>query len=653
MAPGRRVATIASVALGLFGVCAPAAGAADFVRAPGGSFLTDSHGRRLLLHGANLVPKCGSDTHGSKAPGTPCLPGGGSSSQPGYLVTPDAADPGRRFTAADAATLARLGFRVVRLGIVWSGLEPGPKGAHPDDPAYCTQHAAGTPFPALGAADPYRQADVDAYLRKLDVTVGLLARRHIRVLIDMHQDGWGRPFANPDSAAPWMSEGAPAWATCTTGAPFGKPATWQSTYTDPAVNSALGHFWANDVSADLQGQFARVWKAVAKHYAGNDHVLGYDLFNEPSGPTLLSPPVFDRQLACAYSGSAAAPAACAAGNSQAPNSGLVPTVRSVDPDHVVFFEASVLTDFGAPTTLGAPGDLPFGGLGLSFHVYGGAPGSSTFQCDQPECGPQEQRSFDTFDSERAAMQTSQPGGPAWLLSEFGAEDYVPDVARVADAADRHLASWTYWSTLQLHDPTGGPTEGLLDEHTRRPDSKRASVLARTYALATAGTPTSQSFDPATEAYDLTYAPDPSVHAPTEIVVPVAYHYAHGYDVQVTGGRATSAPDVSLLTVASDAGAKQVIVRVRRRTAPRAGHRCTHKRRLRIVVHARRGERLLRVTVYRGHKPLRRVRHPGRRRAVVRVRVGPRPRIKLRVVVSVRRRGHVQRRVLRHSYRGCV
>ena len=34
--------------------------------------------------------------------------------------------------------------------------------------------------------------------------------------------------------------------------------------------------------ADLQGQYARVWHAVAAHYRGNPAVVGYEVVNEPN-----------------------------------------------------------------------------------------------------------------------------------------------------------------------------------------------------------------------------------------------------------------------------------------------------------------------------------------------------------------------------------
>ena len=540
-----------------------------FVRAPGGPFMTDRQGRRLELHGANLVAKCGSDTRPSKVAGTPCLPGGHG--HPNYVLTPDARDPGWRFTAHDAATLHRLGFSLVRLGVIWAGLEPGPKGARKDDPTYCAQHPPGTAYPRLGKRDPFSASKLATYLHRVDRVVHLLSRAHIRVLIDMHQDGWGRPFANPQGSPPWMAEGAPAWATCTSGFSFNKPDHWQGAYTDPAVNAALEHLWQNDVAVDLQGQFIRVWKAIARHFAPNPNVIGYELFNEPSGPEALSPAQFDRQLQCFYAGSAHAPASCAASGSQAPAQGLIPAIQSADRHHLVFYEAPVLTDFGSPETIGISEPMRFPRLGISFHDYGGVPGQSTFECSQPNCSTQENSTMANFAAERPATQTSQPGGPTWLLSEFGAEKYVPDIRHVTELADSNLLSWTYWAALQLHDPTGGPYEGLLNQRTRRPDRGRARVLARVYPLATAGTPTSQSFDPSSEAFDFTYTADPSVHAPTLISIPVGYHYRYGYSVKVVGARVISQRNAVVLRLGNKLGARTVTVHVRPRPRPHTHH----------------------------------------------------------------------------------
>ncbi len=175
---------------------------AGIVRAPGGAFLTDAFGRRLQLHGADLVAKCGGGAVATSAAGSPCV-GPASGPRLAFVFSPTASDPGRRFTGADAATLARLGLDFVRLGIIWEGLEPGPKGVGPNDPLYCGAHRSGTPFPALGKADPYNAAVLNAYLARTDRIVSLLAHAGIRVVLDMHQDAWGSAFSNGASPAPW------------------------------------------------------------------------------------------------------------------------------------------------------------------------------------------------------------------------------------------------------------------------------------------------------------------------------------------------------------------------------------------------------------------------------------------------------------------
>lgn len=192
--------------------------------------------------------------------------------------------------------------------------------------------------------------------------------------------------------------------------------------------------------------------------------------------------------------------------------------------------------------------------------------------------------MDEVTNERQLTQTHQPGGPAWMLTEFGATDYVPDVERVVELADQHLLSWTYWAALQLNDPTGSTEESLIDDSTRRVKRSEALALARTHVRAVAGTPTQQSFDPSTGAYALTYVPDPAVHADTLVFVPLTWHYPHGYDVKVAGARVVSRPDAQVMRLRNLPGAAQVTVSLtarsvsRRRGRPGSGGRVRRHRR---------------------------------------------------------------------------
>ena len=61
-----------------------------------------------------------------------------------YELYPDPKKPWN-FSSADASLMARLGFNVVRLGMTWSGLEPGTAPAN--DPAICDARRADEPAP--------------------------------------------------------------------------------------------------------------------------------------------------------------------------------------------------------------------------------------------------------------------------------------------------------------------------------------------------------------------------------------------------------------------------------------------------------------------------------------------------------------------------
>ena len=514
---------------------------AGLIRASGGRYFTDALGRRLELHGVNLVGKCGGGAVATPAAGTPCV-GPAQGPNLAYVLSPTAADPARRFTAADAHTLALLGFNIVRLGVIWEGLEPGPPGVGPNDPRYCGSHRRGTPFPSLGGADPYDAQAVQAYLARSDQIVALLSQAGIRVVIDMHQDAWGSAFFYGLGPTPWNGEGAPPWATCTNHVAFTPPTGWGSAYLARAVRMAIHHFWLNDVRGDLQGQYARVWQAVASHYSNSPDVIGYDVYNEPND-TLAKH--FDSELQCDYGGPVREPRSCALGRPDALPDGLIGAIEGADPNHLVLFEPSGGSIFGGPETIGIAEPLRFPRLALAFHVYGPA------ATQLPEVA-----------SERFRTRTKQPGGPPSIMDEFGASNHSANIARMVSLADGGNLSWVYWSALQLDDPTGAdPVEGLLDEQTHAPIPAQARALAVPYPWATAGTPGPQSFNRATRAFSFAYSVDRTLRAPTEISLP-AYTYPHGYRVTVAGATVVSAGNSPLLQLLARPSATQVAVTVR-------------------------------------------------------------------------------------------
>lgn len=177
--------------------------------------------------------------------------------------------------------LRAWGFNCLRLGVIWDGLEPQP-----------------------GAFN-------EAYLQGIDRQIELAGQHGLFVFLDMHQDLYSVLF----------SDGAPAWATLTDGAPHVTGGIWSDAYfTSPAVQAALDHFWENSPAPDgvgLQDHYARAWGILAQRYAQNPVVIGYDLMNEPFPGALaqeIQALMFAKGAEIAFSSPAAGEIGLAAGS---------------------------------------------------------------------------------------------------------------------------------------------------------------------------------------------------------------------------------------------------------------------------------------------------------------------------------------------------
>ena len=449
------------------------------IHSPGGPFLYDQKGRVVFFHGVNAVYK-----------------------HPPYELYPAPGKPWN-LSAADASLMARLGFNVVRLGMTWKGLEPGTAPAN--DPAICTPGAPHDP-------GQFNQAVLDAYLAKMKETVDLLGRFHIYTLLDMHQDVYNELFDG---------EGAPNWAVCTGGASnTDPPGRWSQNYGTAAAGAAFRHFWTNDVVGDLQGEYDRVWAAVADLLQRRSlgprlrpvqravldlarQVRGREV-RRPAG-MLLHGPVLHRSPA-----HGAPPISCPPG---VPAAGVIPAIQTADPGALIFYEPDIFSSRGSTNFVGP---MTFANLVFNVHVYcGQRSGKTGNPTDIAACAAQEQRSLTTRAEDRTDLGTpAQPGGPAWFLSEFGATSNPTLLDRLTAEADRNLVGWTYWSWKFYADPTGSSAEGLVAANGSLRST--AAVLSRTYPQAIAGRPTSLSFDPTSGAFHLAYVPDHAVHAPTAI-----------------------------------------------------------------------------------------------------------------------------------------
>jgi endoglycosylceramidase len=410
--------------------------------------------------------------------------------------TPEAAG----FGATAAQTLASNGFDVVRLGLLYQAVEPRP-----------------------GVIDR-------GYLQSVGRTVAQLASRGVYTLLDFHQDEMSQEFGG---------EGFPEWSVETDGLPVKHYVFPQGYLGSPALDRAFENFWTDQPGpggVGLQQRYVAALAQVARQFADDPWVLGYDLFNEPFPADATT-----AQLTSFYSRAIAG-------------------IRSVDRRHLIWYEPFLTFNYGVPTQITAlPDDL----LGMSFHDYCLNPGPASSDCGSKEGS-----------TVANALAHSRSTGVALMMTEFGATDDDQDVGRVMSTADANQLPWIEWSYCGCDDPTGSipPRAEALVYDPARPgtgdnvDLAKLKVLAEPYPRVVSGTPRAYTFDQATEAFRLSYsttAPDGhrfGAGACTAVVVP-SVQYPRGYRVTVDGGRVLSTPGAGVVEVGSTGSSGTVTVTV--------------------------------------------------------------------------------------------
>lgn len=129
--------------------------------------------------------------------------------------------------------------------------------------------------------EPVRGQYNQAYINELKHFIEVAATYNIYILLDMHQDAWGKYIVSPSTVTcdypnrGW--DGAPDWATITDSA--STCTTDGSRESAPAVVYAFENFWSN--TNTIQDACISAWNALVKQTAGYSNVVGYDLINEP------------------------------------------------------------------------------------------------------------------------------------------------------------------------------------------------------------------------------------------------------------------------------------------------------------------------------------------------------------------------------------
>lgn len=421
-------------------------------------------------------------------------------------------DPGEPsaggFSDDDAAFLAANGFNAVRVGIIWSDLEPGP-----------------------GVFNT-------AYLASIEQTVQTLANHGIHSILDFHQDAYSSDFGG---------EGAPAWAVLDGNLSNPQLPFPFNEFFNPAETQAWDSFWSNADAPNgigLQDNYAQMLEYVANAFNGNSNVAGFELMNEPSAgsqtlPIIFGSSFFDSQeLTPFYNQGADA-------------------IRAVDPTTPIFYEPNVLFNAGIPTQLGT---VDATNTVFSFHDY------CEFDLGSLGCLPSVSGIVGN------ALNYAHSQGIPAFMTEFGATSNQTQLADPMQGANQNLIGWTEWAYTGQGDitTTASPpsSESLVYNPELPPtgtnvNTANLDTLAQPYPQVISGTPTSWSF--ANGTFDFSYStgeadgmgsfPGGSL---TTISVPTV-EFPNGYTVAVTGGEVISAANAPELIISSDSGASTVSV----------------------------------------------------------------------------------------------
>ncbi len=210
------------------------------------------------------------------------------------------------------------------------------------------------------------------------------------------------------------------------------------------MNAAVTYFW---ISPDWQADYEMAWRAVARRFAGDPMLVGYDLYNEPH-PLPIPPRIFeDHYLWPLYARTIAA-------------------IGAVDPGHLFLVEGTLVGDLGTTVRpLHAP-DVVY-----SPHLYTGALVPPAFTGDP---GPLDRRI-----AGQAAEAAAVPA-PMWT-GELGIDHHQAHAAGWADAAldalDDRGAGWAWWQWRE------SPSWGIRDAAGGFVDWDYLRHLARPYAVA--------------------------------------------------------------------------------------------------------------------------------------------------------------------------
>lgn len=445
-----------------------------------GRWIVDSDGLVVIVRGVNMINKL-----------------------PPYTLSATG------FNADDADLLAANGFNAVRVGVIYSAVEPT-------------------------AANP--SVYDDDYLNDIKGTVDMLASKGIMSLIDFHQDGWGPVF---------NGEGFPGWATVPPQNGLKPNVPFPEVLQTPGVMAAFGNFWRNVSGPEgvpLQARFAAAWGHAVSILKDSPGILGWELLNEPWPGDLLN----EKDIVATHD------------DLRAFTKNVVAAIREQDSDHMIWYEPWVTFDDGIPTFIGKIDD-PAQRIGFAFHNYIDiADPDKNYNLAWDNAIDHSGRTGD-------ALLATEFGG------DNNAQTITAQMQTV-NLKMLPAIYWAYWNRTPYVIVVDGKfvsseDMGLvlnLDVSRTQPgnvQTEKLAALTQPYPMFIAGTPVSWSFDPdpASKFFDLTYAPATSGPTVTEIFVP-ALHYPDGFTVNFSQG-ANVTTDGQMVLVEASGSVPEVSVRI--------------------------------------------------------------------------------------------
>jgi len=410
-----------------------------------GTALRDAHGRDVRLRGLNT---------GGRAKIPPFVPFAFADESPGAPPFADAA-------ATYFGRVKDWGLNVVRLPFTWEAIEP-----------------------TRGTYD-------EVFLARLDGMVAAAGAHGLRVVLDLHQDVFARPYCG-DGFPLWaMSDPDPAPADC---------ANWFNQYFLPPVQREFDRFWGNEDG--LMDAFEALWRMLATRYAEVDAVVGLEIINEP-GWGSMDMDDFSRDVLTPF------------------YSRLAAIVNEVAPGRLVLVDPTGVDGVLLETAM----TLPAGeGIVFAPHYYNG---QVAYLGQVPEA-------VDVM----SALAKWKAVGEDWdvpvFVGEFGVAHHVEGAARfmrlhweALEALGLHGTQWEYSVTGQSWN-----TESMSVVDADGAERDVAVELVRAYPSAIAGTLVDWRFDRATRTGELTLEA-----AGTTIVTAPLRLYPDGLEATVLEGEA--------------------------------------------------------------------------------------------------------------------